>query len=305
MPRLNRSGLTLIELLVAMVLFGIVSLGIYRVLVNNQRVYQAQTQRIDLQQNIRAAVSILPAELRELDATDGDIIAMGPNSITVRAMRQLGFLCNTPVLSGSVLPGVGVPVLVIRSTPFFSVRDFNTANDSILVYYEGAQGSRNDDSWVPGRVTAIAPGVCSDGTAGRTLTTSLAFGTIAAPTGSLPATYVQLQRTGTLQNGSPVRGFETATYRAYQAADGKWYVGLQTGLSGGMQPLIGPILANGLSFTYRDSLGAVTALPARVATIEVRLSAQTAQPLRQPNGTLGYPVDSVGTIVALRNNRRF
>jgi prepilin-type N-terminal cleavage/methylation domain-containing protein len=300
MPSLkNRSGLTLIELLVAMVLFGIVSLGIYRVLVNNQRVYQAQTQRIDLQQNIRAAVSILPAELRELDATDGDILAMGANTITVRTMRQLGFLCNTPVL------GIGSPVLVIRNRPFFSVRDFNITNDSILVYYEGGQQSRNDDSWIPGRITAIAPGVCTDGTVGRTLTTALAFGTVAAPTGTLPATYVQLQQTGRIQIGAPVRGFEVVTYRAYQAADSKWYVGLQSGLSGGMQPLIGPILANGLTFTYRDSLGAVTAVPARVATIEVRLKAQTAQPLRQPNGTLGYPVDSVGTIVALRNNRRF
>jgi prepilin-type N-terminal cleavage/methylation domain-containing protein len=299
MPRLNRLGLTLIELLVAMVLFGIVSLGIYRVLVNNQRVYQAQTQRIDLQQNIRAAVSILPAELREIDATDGDIIAMGANTITVRTMRQLGFLCNTPVL------GIGSPVLVIRNRPFFSVRDFNITNDSILVYYEGGQQSRSDDSWIPGRITAIAPGVCTDGTVGRTLTTALAFGTVAAPTGTLPATYVQLQQTGRIQIGAPVRGFEVVTYRAYQAADSKWYVGLQSGLSGGMQPLIGPILANGLTFTYRDSLGAVTAVPARVATIEVRLKAQTAQPLRQPNGTLGYPVDSVGTIVALRNNRRF
>ena len=44
----------MIELLVALVLLGIVSTAIYRVLVNNQRLYMAQTQRIDLSQNIRA-----------------------------------------------------------------------------------------------------------------------------------------------------------------------------------------------------------------------------------------------------------
>jgi len=54
----------------ALVLLAIVSTAVYRVLVNNQRLYVAQTQRIDLQQNIRAAETILPAEFRELDASE-------------------------------------------------------------------------------------------------------------------------------------------------------------------------------------------------------------------------------------------
>lgn len=296
MSHLNRKGLTLIELLVALVLLGIVSMGVYRVLVNNQRVYQAQTQRLDLQQNIRAGVSILPAELRELDATDGDIRAMSPTSITVRAMRQLAILCNQPVL------GLGNPALIVRQTPFFAVRDFAIATDSILVYYEGDEGSRNDDSWVPGRITAAANGVCPDGQAGRVLTAALAFGQVQYPNGAFQN---QLAQTGRIQSGSPIRGFETVTYSLYQAPDGEWYVGMQSPLTGGRQPLIGPVLANGLSFVYRDSTGAVTNVPTRVATIEVRLRALTAQPVRQSSGALGRPVDSVATIVALRNNRRF
>ena len=72
MSHLNRRGLTLVELLVALVLLSIVSAALYRVLVSNQRIYQAQTQRIDMQQNIRAAAQILPADLRELDASEGD-----------------------------------------------------------------------------------------------------------------------------------------------------------------------------------------------------------------------------------------
>jgi hypothetical protein len=269
---------------------------VYRVLVNNQRVYQAQTQRLDLQQNIRAGVSILPAELREINATDGDILAMSPNSITVRAMRQLAILCNRPVL------GVGNPALIIRQAPFFGMRDFAIASDSILVYYEGDQGSRNDDSWVRGRITAMANGVCTDGRPGRILTSALAFGQVQYPNGTFQN---QINQTGRIQEGSPIRGFEVVTYQLYQAADGEWYVGVQSALTGGMQPLIGPVLANGLGFTYRDSVGAVTNVPTRVATIEIRLRAQTAQPVRTPTGQLARPVDSVATIVALRNNRRF
>jgi len=75
MPALNRRGLTLVELLVALVLLSIVSAALYRVLVSNQRIYEAQTQRIDMQQNIRAAATILPADMRELDASEGDISA--------------------------------------------------------------------------------------------------------------------------------------------------------------------------------------------------------------------------------------
>src|SRR5205807_10016442 len=88
--RLTRRGFTLVELLVALVLLSVVTAALYRVLVNNQRLYQAQTQRIDLQQNIRAAANILPAEFRELDASDGDIQAMSATSINIRAMRWLG-----------------------------------------------------------------------------------------------------------------------------------------------------------------------------------------------------------------------
>src|SRR5256885_3803149 len=40
---------------------------LFRSLVTNQQTYLAQTQRIDLQQNLRAGVTILPADFRELD----------------------------------------------------------------------------------------------------------------------------------------------------------------------------------------------------------------------------------------------
>src|SRR2546425_11436793 len=101
MSLLARRGFSLIELMIALVLLGMVSAAVYKVLVNNQRLYLAQTQTIDLQQNIRAAAAILPAECRELDAAARDIAAMRPDSSRVRAMRQLSILCaRTPVGGG-------------------------------------------------------------------------------------------------------------------------------------------------------------------------------------------------------------
>src|SRR5213594_1611690 len=116
MPLLRRRGFTLIELMVALVLLGIVAGGIYKVLVTNQQTYLAQTQRIDLQQNLRAGVTILPADFRELDPADGDILLMSATQIQLRAMRQLSFLCTPPVLGGGL--GTAVSMTVRATRPF-------------------------------------------------------------------------------------------------------------------------------------------------------------------------------------------
>lgn len=302
MPFLGRRGLTLVELLVALVLLGIVSAGIYRVLVNNQRIYQSQTQRIDLQQNIRAAVTILPAEFRELDASDGDVLAAGATSITIRAMRQLAIVCNTPAILGAGLP----VTLVIRDVPFFSTRDFRVG-DQIFLYYEGDEATRNDDSWILGTIRSITPGaLCSDvpltaNSGGRTVVVNLNFGTVLHPNGVtvLP----QIAQTGRIQMGAPMRGWEQVTYRLYQAPDGNNYIGMDNGT--GLQPLIGPVLANGFALAYFDSTGAANPAVSQIARIDISVAGQTLQPVRNADGTFARPIDSVTTRVALRNNRRF
>jgi prepilin-type N-terminal cleavage/methylation domain-containing protein len=292
MSSLNRRGFTLIELLVGMVLLGIVSAAIYRVLVNNQRIYQAQTQRVDLQQNIRAATQVLPAELRELDAFDGDILAMGPDSIRLRAMRQFGVMCTVPQLNGGAVTG---KTLVLRNELLFTMRAFQ-AGDSVLVYNEGNESVRTDDGFAVGRVTG-APTTVNCGTADARAGTQLTvdFVAFAAPIVNV-ANAIPL--------GGPVHGFEIVTYKLYQAADGLWYLGLRN--SGGLQPLVGPLTGSaGLRFNYYDGAGAVTAVPANVAQIEIIVRGRTAQPVPQTNGGLIIPVDSVTTRVALRNNRRW
>jgi prepilin-type N-terminal cleavage/methylation domain-containing protein len=288
---LTRRGFTLVELLVALVLFGVVSTAIYRVLVNNQRIYQAQTQRIDLQQNIRAAVSILPAELRELDAADGDLVAMGPTSLTVRAPRQLGIICGAPVI-GPLVGGVA-PVTMLIRTPIYGSRDFDLTTDQLLVYYEGNQGATNDDGWLRGPITQdLGPTTCADGfnRPARRYVAGLTFGVNQSAT------------TGMIPNGAPVRGFEAVTYEVYQAGDGRWYLGYVSGAT--RQPLIGPVIGStGVLFQYFTSAGVATAVPAQVAQIRITLWGQTAQ-LVHKAGARDYVTDSIVTTVALRNNRR-
>ena len=259
-------------------------------LVNNQRIYQAQTQRIDLQQNIRAAATILPAEFRELDASDGDIVAMTATSVTIRAMRWLGFICTAPVL------GVGTNgiTMIVRRDMFFGSRGINTGTDSMFVFYDGNVNLRGDDGWALAKPTAVAVNACPDipPRPGQIITMNLSLG-------ALPNV------AGGITTGSPVRGFETVTYQLYQP-DTSWYVGFQPA-GGSMQPIIGPVLPGGLALAYYDSTGVVTANPLRVARIDITLRGRTAQPVRQTSGSslLAASVDSVSTSVALRNNRRF
>jgi type IV pilus assembly protein PilW len=60
----NRKGITLIELLVALVICGLVIAGIYRVFVAQTKAYSIQDQVVEVQQNVRSAMEILLRDLR-------------------------------------------------------------------------------------------------------------------------------------------------------------------------------------------------------------------------------------------------
>jgi prepilin-type N-terminal cleavage/methylation domain-containing protein len=290
MPLLRRRGFTLVELLIAMVLLGIFATGLYKVLLNNQRTFAAQTQRIDLQQNIRAAATILPGEFREMDAGDSDIIAMDTSSITIRAMRQLAFICDAPVLGA-----VGNISFTVRQALFFGDRQYFQGGDSILAYWEGNPNKRTDDNWVRGAVVSEVSQNCTDGKAGyRVVATPVWTATVTNTAGAVTA-------------GAPVRGYSTMTYKLWQSSsDNQWYLAQQVG-AGTTQPLVGPLMgANGLRFTYYDTTGTtVTATRNKVALIDIKLRARTAQMVRAANeGALAYKYDSVSIRVALRNSPR-
>ena len=210
---LTRRGFTMIELLVALVLLGLISAALYRVLVNNQRLYMAQTQRIDLSQNIRAAATILPAEFRELSASEGDIA--GPLSATrldIRAMRWLGFACTPPVLGG-VLGGTSIIIRggAVGQPLFFGSRNINENTDSLLIYYDGNQATRADDFWALAKPIAAPNGQnCPDGQNGQRLIINLNLLGFPNILGAIPV-------------GAPVRGFERVTYQLFQpAGDTSW-----------------------------------------------------------------------------------
>jgi hypothetical protein len=264
------------------------------VLITNQRAFDSHTQAIDLQTNLRDAAAILPNELRELDAVDGDIIAMTDSSITLRSMRQLGIVCSPPVL-GAAYTGRTFIVRPLRS----SVAAF-AVGDSVLFWYEGNPIGRGDEGWVAGKITAIAaaPVVCP--------------GEVAVTATSMTADLVPFvapytNTAGYLTAGSPIRGYRQLSYTKYRAPDGKYYLALLAAQYGATPvPIVGPLAGStGLVFTYYDAAGAVTAARTAVSQIRIALRAQTAKAIQLGNGQTGPSSDGYTLAVTLRNNPRY
>lgn len=269
---MSRRGVTVVELLVALLVTGVCSLVVAGIMRRTLVGYRSTVQSIDRRQNLRIAGAFLPAELRALDASDGDLVLMQRTAVTIRAPRVFAVLCRDQPA------GVAGPVsLVLSDALRYGVRNFDPDTDSLWIL--GGGGAR----WIPGGLASVGSGSCADGSAGIRLGATLPL------LEELPA-------------GTPVLGFETVTYRLYRSSeDGRWYIGEQSGAS--LQPLLGPVTPDGLALTYFDSTGAATSDPGMVRLIEVRVRAPTVEPIRDASGRLAQPVDSLVTLVALRNNR--
>jgi prepilin-type N-terminal cleavage/methylation domain-containing protein len=86
-------GLTLIELLVALVISVLLIAGLYRTFIGQQKTYSVQEQVVDMQQNIRAAIHRMMTEIRM--AGFGNVSMVLPVTFTTGTFNQVLNL-NTP-----------------------------------------------------------------------------------------------------------------------------------------------------------------------------------------------------------------
>lgn len=110
-------GVTLIELMIALVMSSILIAALYRVFIGQQKTYVVQEQVIDMQQNVRVALNRMISEIRMagfgcvgdvLGLTGGvngftQVITPGSNRITiVGGFKQIRRENGTPILIASV-----------------------------------------------------------------------------------------------------------------------------------------------------------------------------------------------------------
>jgi hypothetical protein len=283
------------ELLVAMVLFLLVSGTVFSLLNHTQRVSRAQAERVDLQGSLRAGALIVPAELRMLgyDSVPGgpavrsDIIAMGSDSIMFRAVRASGIVCQLAANS----------VTIDTAARYYSATRMPVAGgrDQLLLFFDLDPATGADDRWVSDRpITSVGPGTCAAAYGSRP---GLRLGTSIGYTGYADS----------LTIGSPFRTYEIMVYRVYRSGSG-YYLGARSASGGeaGFQPMLGPLAPGGFRLEYSDSTGTSPATrPADVRSIEVTLIAQSDQRVAGTGaGSQAVTTDSVVTRVTLRNALR-
>jgi len=273
----RRDGFTLVELLIVLVLGSLVLGAVYQTVVTQQRATRQTYAIIETQQNTRIGLELLASDLREISATDRDLVAAEANAIRYRAMRKAGIVCAK---DGG---GSWIDVAVIGEA---FVRD-----DSVLIFNDGANpNSAVDDTWLPARVTGVSSGSCPGfpgAPAINRLTTGLSLSTI--------------------QRGAPVRSFTHTGYRLVDEAGGGVLYRMQGADSVVVLDGLRTVAQDGLRLLYWDTAGAAipyTSLASRlneVGRIQLKL---TGTAVGGGTGSERMFTDSLVTMVYLRGNRK-
>lgn len=278
----NRKGFTLVELLVVTVLGSLVVGAALQVLITNRRAYTAQSATIAGQQSTRMAVEVLFAELREVSASGGDILAMSDDSLRVRLMRKFSLVCATDF----TLVDATLTILDTLQTAAGLVLQAGAnqfdAGDSVFVWADNDPNDDSDDVWLSMRI---------DGVDGTATCPQAGEGATELEFGASQAVFL----TDSVGIGAPVRSYVTYAFGT-TTMNGDVYLARRT-RGGDMIPVTGPLQpSDGLEFVYLDSLGAVTTTPADVSQIQV-----TVRTGSEVLGPLGRMVqDSVRVLIHTR-----
>lgn len=257
-------GFSLLELLIAVVVVGLVAAGAYRVMLRVTAGASARYGAVVREGTLRTGALFLAHELRAIGSRNdtSDLLAFAPESLTYRATRGAGVVCGTT--AGGLL---------IERDRFVGYRLPQAGRDSVAVFDPGPA------VWRAGSITAVSFGNCGGKPA-------LALG------GSVDSAPV----------GTPVVTWEIMQVRLYRST--AWQLGARSLSAGETtQPVAGPLLPGGLVFAGQDSVGAPVAAPGSIAGVAITLRAplERAERTVAGEGVRGGADDSLESFVAFRN----
>lgn len=294
----SRRGFSLVELMVILVLSTIVLGGLTSVLVRQQRFYRGTADLIETRSQIRQAAGIIPSDLRGVSTIGGDILEITDTSMVFWATIGQAVTC------------VGIPGTNVLAIPPLTLSNNNAlasftmtpgAGDTVWVYENGPTDAAANDHW-------HAYGIMAAPTTTTTQTCATLVGGVdlSAPRYSfLLSEPLDLD----VEVGNPVRFVRRTRYSLYRASDEGWYLGYcSPACVGDPQPIAGPFLpagggTSGVSFTYTDAAGAVTAVPANVAQVSIVVRGKTRGVVDMGGYNKTQVGDSLRFSVAIRNRQ--
>jgi prepilin-type N-terminal cleavage/methylation domain-containing protein len=253
-----RPGVTLIEVVVAMVVAGVILSVVGAISVHQQRLLAEVADAVAVSGRLREISSILPIDLRAAAAAAGDVREATDTSIELRATIASAVVCDTSSNVLLLAPSIaGVTTYASVATPIDS-------GDTAWVFTPGD----SIDEWRAAAVAAVRTVTASSG---QCSPSSPRLGDSAR---ALPRMALRLEPAPASARallGLPVRVTRTLRVSLYRSSDAGWYVGehdwnAATLRFNTIQPVSGPFLsaaAGGMTLTYLDRDG--VRLPTPVA----------------------------------------
>lgn len=286
-----RAGFTLVELLVALVITGLLTTVVWQLVRAQSRFAAFETQREDAQANGRAALDIIGGDVRA--ALPTGIIAARDSVLVLALPKAWGVLCSASTANQmtAVFPTMAADAFTVLT------------NDGTGVVVNTS--ATTTPSWTP------RPAL--DGTRATVASIATANAGTACPnaTGTVSAYTITGANFPVAAAGTLMAVYQLVRYDVGQS-DGKWWVRRSNGLSGAntfsMVPLAGPLAArDSLKFTYYTGPAAsqVAAPGTTTATID-QLSRIRVKLTTVSNGAYGGTTSSSrdSATILLRNRVR-
>ncbi|WP_309669074.1 prepilin-type N-terminal cleavage/methylation domain-containing protein [Gemmatimonas sp.] len=305
MPRLTsmrRRGFTMVEMLVTMTILSVVGIIVSRLMMGQQRFYQRTNEQMGMRRELRSAMNLVPADLRSISSSGGDLTTFNSTSLTFRAVLGASAVCARPSNSALDLP----PLNMARNT----VTSWYTtpqAGDTVWAFNDSLSRGAEDDVWVPLRITAV-----SQSAALCPLSPFIdALLDIGKPRFRVT---VSPNLPDSIKVGSAIRFTRSARFQLTAQSSGRYYLTRSEYVGGAWQgatavsgPYEPPSSSNGgIRFSYFDSLGLAVTNPALgrdVARIDMILRAKGANSSGGVGSSSTSNTDSLAFRIALRNRQ--
>lgn len=296
----SRSGATLVELIVGIVLMTSVTTLAVSHIVRHLRSVNAISAALDLNGRLRDGADIIAADLRGISPRGDSLSLEADTAVEFYSAIGTSTLCATPAPNTLILP----PDSLTSGRVLSSWVAEPEPGDDVLVFEDttasGVAGWQRAAVQSVARVATSAACPLSAGLLlpGDVLGAARSLQVLVAPNLTLRS-----------PRGAPVRFVRRVRYSVYRGGDRKWYLGYRRcpGVCTSIQPLSGPYEpVAGSPFSFRLFTNAGTPISTSgafpdVARVQVVPRASYATPFQLPGMSTAILQDSLNLTVTLRN----